>query len=144
MAQGVNKVILIGHLGNDPELKYTPNGSAVASFRMATNERWQDKDGKATDHTEWHHIVAWKKLAEIIGEYLKKGSQVYIEGKLRTRNWEDQNGVKRYQTEIIASSMMMLGRKGETTPSETGAEEFTNTDFPPQEGDEKQANDLPF
>jgi len=143
MALGVNKVILIGHLGNDPELKYTPNGTAVASFRIATNERWPDKEGNMTDHTEWHHVVAWRKLAEIIGEYLKKGSQVYIEGKLRTRNWEDQSGVKHYQTEIIASSMQMLGRKGET-PQAAGKEEFTDTDFPTQEGEEKQANDLPF
>ena len=93
MVQGVNKVILIGNLGADPELRYTPNGTAVADFRIATTERWKDKEGNSQDRTEWHRIVVWCKLAEVAGEYLKKGSQVYGEGRLRTRSWEDQNGV---------------------------------------------------
>ncbi len=88
MARGVNKVILIGHLGRDPELKFTPSGVAVTKFTLATTERWKDKDGNPQDHTEWHNIVLWRKLAEIAGEYLKKGRQVYIEGRLRTRSWE--------------------------------------------------------
>ncbi|RKY91482.1 single-stranded DNA-binding protein [candidate division KSB1 bacterium] len=116
MAQGVNKVILIGNLGADPELRYTPNGTAVANFRIATNERGKDKDGNFQDRTEWHRIVAWGRLAEVVGEYLKKGSQVYVEGKLRTHTWEDQNGVKRVTTEVFADRMQMLGRRGEEVP----------------------------
>ncbi len=139
MARGVNKVILIGNLGADPELRYTPNGVAVATFNVATNERWQDSNGNYQDHTEWHRVVAWRKLAETVGEYLKKGSQVYIEGKLRTRSWEDQNGVKRYQTEIIALDMQMLGRRGETAPP--AGEPLENTDF---EAPAEEKDDLPF
>ncbi len=139
MANGVNKVILIGNLGSDPELKYTPNGTAVATFSIATNERWKDKEGNFKDHTEWHRIVAWRKLAEIVGEYLKKGSQVYVEGRLRTRTWEDQNGMKRTSTEIVADSMQMLGRREGVAPSDIAE--------PPAPGNgDMTANDddLPF
>ena len=104
---GVNKVFLIGRLGRDPEMKYTPDGVAVANFSIATTEKW--KDG---EHTEWHRIVAWKRLGEICGEYLHKGSQVYIEGKIQTRQWEDRDGNKRYTTEVIAQSMQMLDSRG--------------------------------
>jgi single-strand DNA-binding protein len=111
---GVNKVILIGRLGQDPEVKYTPSGDAVANFSMATSEEWKDKQsGEKREQTEWHRIVAWRKLGEVCGEYLKKGRQVYIEGKLQTRSWEDKEGVKRYTTEIVASSVQFLGDKGE-------------------------------
>lgn len=141
MAMGVNKVILLGNLGSDPELRYTPSGVAVANFNVATNERWPDKDGNMQEKTEWHRIVCWRKLAEIAGEYLKKGSPVYLEGKLQTRNWEDQNGVKRYQTEVIASNLQMLGRRGEGDSSP--AENFSENEMPPENKNEAE-NDLPF
>lgn len=108
---GVNEVRLIGRLGKDPELKYTPNGVAVVNFSMATSEEWTDKNtGEKREKTEWHRIVAWRRLAEICGEFLVKGSLVWIGGKLETRSWE-QDGVKRYTTEIIADKMQMLGDK---------------------------------
>jgi single-strand DNA-binding protein len=108
--KSLNKATLIGHLGKDPEVRYTPNGDAVASFSIATNESWKDKDGNQQERTEWHNIVAWRKLAEICGEYLKKGARVYIEGKIQTRDYEDKSGVKRYVTEINASDLIMLGK----------------------------------
>ena len=105
----VNKVILVGHLGADPEVRYTPSGKAVANFSLATTERFTNKEGEKEERTEWHKIVAWARLGEICGEYLTKGSQVYIEGRLQTRNWEDRDGNKRYTTEIVAQAMQMLG-----------------------------------
>ena len=108
----VNKVILIGNLGADPEVRYTPSGTAVANFTLATKEQWTNKDGGKEEKTEWHRIVAWGRLGEICGEYLHKGKQVYIEGRIQTRAWEDRDGNKRYTTEIIASTMQMLGSKG--------------------------------
>ncbi|HBC71319.1 MAG TPA: single-stranded DNA-binding protein [Coxiellaceae bacterium] len=109
MARGVNKVILIGNLGNDPEVRYTPSGSAVASISLATSETWRDKQsGELQDRTEWHRIVFFNRLAEIVGEYLHKGSKIYVEGSLRTRKWQDKNGLDRYTTEIIAGEMHML------------------------------------
>lgn len=110
---GVNKVIIVGNVGRDPEVRYTQSGRAVASFSVATSERFQDKDGQTQERTEWHRVVAWARLAEICGEYLRKGKQVYIEGRLQTRDWEDKDGHKRYTTEIIANTMQMLGRRGE-------------------------------
>jgi single-strand DNA-binding protein len=109
----VNKVILVGNVGRDPELRYTQSGQPVASFSIATNERFKDRDGNWKDRTEWHRIVAWARLAEICGEYLRKGSPVYIEGRIQTRDWEDKEGNKRQTTEIVALSMQMLGRRGE-------------------------------
>ncbi len=110
MPKSVNKVILVGHLGKDPEVKYTPNGTAVAKFSLATNERYKDKDGNWQDRTEWHNIVAWQRTAEIAGEYLKKGRQVYIEGRLQTRSWDDkESGQKKYMTEIVAQDLVLLG-----------------------------------
>jgi len=114
MASGkasVNKVILIGNLGADPELKYTPNGAAVANLSLATIDTWKDNDGNKQERTEWHRVIIWKKLAEIAAEYLKKGSKVYFEGRLQTRSWEDKDGVKRYTTEVVADNMVMLGQK---------------------------------
>ncbi len=108
----VNKVILIGHLGADPEIRYTADGTPVATFRLATNETWMGKNGQREERTEWHRIVAFGKLAEICGEYLSKGRQVYIEGRLQTRSWEDREGVKRYTTEIVATTMQMLDSRG--------------------------------
>ncbi|MBI5561340.1 MAG: single-stranded DNA-binding protein [Deltaproteobacteria bacterium] len=112
MAGGVNKVILIGHLGKDPEIRYTPSGMAVANFSMATTENWKDKEGGKQEKTEWHRIVAFGKLAEICGEYLSKGKQVYVEGRIQTRAWDDKDGNKKYTTEIVANQMQMLGSKG--------------------------------
>jgi len=112
--KSVNKVILLGNLGKDPEVKYTPSGAPVAKLTHATNERYKDKGGEWQDRTEWHNIVIWQRLAEIAGEYLKKGSKVYIEGRLQTRSWEDkQTNQKRYMTEIVASDLVLLGGRGE-------------------------------
>ena len=109
MARGINKVILIGNLGQDPEVKYMPNGGAVTNVTIATSESWKDKNtGEQQDKTEWHRVVFFRRLAEIAGEYLKKGSKVYIEGKLQTRKWQDQSGNDRYTTEIVANEMQML------------------------------------
>jgi len=122
MARGVNKVILIGNLGNDPEIRYTPNGSAVANLSLATSETWRDKQsGELQDRTEWHRIVFFNRLAEIVGEYLRKGSKVYVEGTLRTRKWQDKNGIDRYTTEIIANEMHMLDSRS------TGANNHSET-----------------
>ena len=113
MARGVNKVILVGNLGKDPEVRYSPNGSAMANVTIATAESWKDKQsGEKQEKTEGHRVVFFNRLAEIVGEYLKKGSQVYIEGKLQTRKWQDQGGQDRYTTEIVASDMQMLGSRG--------------------------------
>jgi len=113
MARGVNKVMLIGHLGADPEVRYMPNGGAVANVTVATTESWKDKSsGEQQEKTEWHRVVFFARLAEIVGEYLKKGSQVYVEGRLQTRKWQDKSGVDRYTTEIVASEMQMLGGRG--------------------------------
>lgn len=109
MARGVNKVILIGNLGQDPEVRYTPGGSAVANVSVATSTSWRDKtSGETQDRTEWHRVVFFNRLAEIVGEYLRKGARVYIEGSLRTRKWQDKSGADRYTTEIIANEMQML------------------------------------
>jgi single-strand DNA-binding protein len=107
----VNKVILIGNLGKDPEIRTTPQGTTLARFSVATTTAWKDASGAKQERTEWHDIVAWEKLAQICGEYLVKGKQVYVEGSLQTRSWEDQNGQKRYKTEIKASNVVMLGRR---------------------------------
>jgi single-strand DNA-binding protein len=119
MARGVNKVIIVGNLGNDPDTKYMPSGSAVTNLSVATNESWKDKQtGEQKDRTEWHRVAMFGRLAEIAAEYLRKGSQVYIEGKLRTRKWQDQSGNDRYSTEIIADEMQMLGgRSGAGAPA---------------------------
>ena len=110
MARGVNKVILVGSLGRDPEVKYGANGNAIASMTLATSEQWKDKNsGESKEKTEWHRTVAFGRTAEVIGEYLKKGSQIYVEGKLQTRKWQDQNGQDRYTTEVVINDMQMLG-----------------------------------
>lgn len=107
----VNKVTLVGHLGNDPDLRQTDGGTAVANFSLATNERWKNKQGEAQEHTEWHRIVAWGKTAELCKEYLHKGSQVYLEGKLQTRSWQDKDGVTKYTTEVHVNQVQFLGKK---------------------------------
>lgn len=114
MAKSVNKVILIGNLGKDPEVKYTPQGTAVARLTVATNERFKDKSGEWQDRTEWHNVVLWQRLAEIAGEYLKKGGKVYIEGRLQTRSWDDkQTNQKKYMTEVVANDLVLLSGRGE-------------------------------
>jgi len=129
MARGINKVILVGNLGRDPEIKYTASGGAIANLTIATSESWNDKQtGEKVEKTEWHRVVAFQRLAEIMGEYLKKGSQVYIEGKLQTRKWQDQNGQDRYTTEIVASDMQMLGSRADAGgPAQAGAGGFRRT-----------------
>ena len=117
MSRGINKVILVGNLGADPEVRYMPNGDAVANFSVATSESWKDKQtGEQKERTEWHRISMFRRLAEIAGEYLRKGSQVYIEGKLRTRKWQDKDGRDCYTTEVIADEMQMLGGKSQGEP----------------------------
>ena len=135
----VNKVILLGNLGSEPELKYTPSGKAVANFSLATSEQWTKKDGEKNEKTEWHRIVAWDRLGEICGEYLHKGKQVYIEGRIQTRAWEDREGNKRYTTEIVAHTMKMLGasdRGGKATSPEER--------FPNEEPVSIPEDDIPF
>jgi single-strand DNA-binding protein len=123
MAKSVNKVILIGNLGKDPEVKYTPQGTAVAKLTLATNESYKDKDGQWQERTEWHNVVLWQRLAEIAGEYLKKGGKVYIEGRLQTRSWDDkQTNQKRYMTEVVGQTMVLLGGRGEGAGAAAGAE----------------------
>src|ERR1700731_3571974 len=112
--KSVNKVILVGNLGKDPEVKFTPQGTPVAKITLATNERFKGKDGNWQDRTEWHNVVLWQRLAEIAGEYLKKGGKVYIEGRLQTRSWDDKtSGQKKYMTEVVASDLILLGGRGE-------------------------------
>ena len=115
---GVNKVILIGNLGSDPEVKYTTSGVPVANLNLATNESWTDKSGEKQERTEWHRLVFWRKLAEIVGQYLRKGSKIYVEGRLETRSWDDaQSGQKRYTTEIVVNDMQMLDGRGDAMES---------------------------
>jgi len=145
---GVNKVILIGNLGSDPQVRYTPGGQAVANFNIATTERFNNKSGEREERTEWHRIVAWGKLAEICQQYLKKGKQVYIEGRLQTRQWEDQQGQKRQTTEIVAQTMQMLGRAGEGAGGGGGGGDFVSQENFQSEPAPQTANasddDLPF
>jgi single-strand DNA-binding protein len=119
MARGVNKAIILGSLGQDPDIRYTAGGAAVANISIATNEQWKDKEsGEMQERTEWHRVVFFGRLAEIVGEYLRKGSQVYVEGRIQTRKWQDKEGKDRYTTEIVANEMQMLGSKsGGTTAS---------------------------
>jgi single-strand DNA-binding protein len=129
----INKVILIGNLGADPEIRYTSNGTAVANFRIATNERWTNQNGEKEERTEWHRIVAFGRLGEICGEYLSKGKPVYIEGRLQTRTWEDRDGNQRTTTEIVATAMQMLGGGG-------GGSQSQNKEDPSS----LDGNDIPF
>ena len=154
MASGINKVILIGRLGADPEVRYTATGGAVTNFNMATNESWTDKSGQKQEKTEWHKIVVWGKMAEICGQYLSKGRQAYIEGKLQTREWTDKEGHKRYTTEIVAQNVQFLGgpggERGATPSAEagTGFSAPSPSDFEPTpmgEGQSTQSDDeVPF
>lgn len=136
----VNKAILIGRLGGDPEVRYTQDGTMVTTFNLATNEQWKNKDGGKEERTEWHRIVTFRRLAEICGDYLSKGSTVYIEGRIQTRSWEDREGVKRYTTEIVASDMKMLDRKGQ----DSGQAQDWNRGAGSYNGPEAPEDDVPF
>ena len=160
----VNKVILVGNLGRDPEVRYMPNGDAVANYSIATTETWKDKQGNRQEKTEWHNIVMYRRLAEIAGEYLKKGSSVYIEGRLQTRKWQDKQGNDRYTTEIIADQLQMLGGRnsnaagqtpgqdhGAASPSQPGGASTDDTPPPPRRQDpapggnfDDMDDDIPF
>jgi single-strand DNA-binding protein len=160
MARSVNKVILLGNLGKDPELRYTPSGQAVARFSLATSDRWRDKNsGEWQDRTEWHTVVCWAKLAETVGQYLTKGSSVYIEGRLQTRSWDDKEGKKHYSTEVVANEMVMVGGRnsgagasaGASAPrpaAQTSAPAFDeygqDSSFSPSSGTEITDDDIPF
>ena len=150
MARGINKVILVGNLGADPETRYMPSGSAVTSIRVATSESWKDKQsGEQNERTEWHRVKAFGRLAEIMAEYLRKGSQVYIEGSLRTDKWQDKSGQDRYTTEVIASEMHMLGGRGggqQGGGSSFGGGQQGGGSAPPQPGPDDGGfdDDIPF
>jgi len=162
MARGVNKVIVVGNLGNDPETRYMPSGSAVTNMTVATNESWKDKQtGEQKERTEWHRVAMFGRLAEIAAEYLRKGSQVYIEGKLRTRKWQGQDGQDRYTTEIIADEMQMLGGRGgagggsfgggggqqgggQQGGGQQGGGQQGGGNAPPQPGPDDFDDDIPF
>ena len=141
---GINKVILVGNLGKDPEVRYFQDGTAVANFTIATSRQWKDKSsGEKKEQTEWHKVVAFRRLAEICGEYLHKGKQVYVEGRLQTREWEDKDGNRRWTTEIVANEMQMLGPKG--GDSSGGGDYYKapgTSDAPPAGGD--MDDDIPF
>lgn len=143
MARGINKVIIVGNLGQDPETRYVPSGAAVTNFTVATNESWKDKQtGEQKDRTEWHRVAMFGRLAEVAAEYLRKGSQVYIEGKLRTRKWQDRDGKDRYTTEIIADEMQMLGgRGGGSAPMSS---ESAPVSASPQPSADDFDDDIPF
>lgn len=142
----VNKVILLGRLGKDPDLRYTPSGTPVATISLATDLVWKDQEGNQKQQTEWHRVVLWRKLAEISGNYLKKGSLVYIEGRLQTRSWNDKNNVTRYTTEVIADSLTMVGpkmeRAGEPMEIPPPAEEMAPVE--PEQAPAPSEDDLPF
>jgi single-strand DNA-binding protein len=148
MARGINKVIIVGNLGGDPETRYMPSGSAVTNLTVATNESWKDKQtGEQKDRTEWHKVAMFNRLAEIAAEYLRKGSQVYIEGKLRTRKWQDKSGQDRWTTEIIADEMQMLGGRGGAGggSAPTGSSrDSAPAGAPPQPGPDDFDDDIPF
>jgi single-strand DNA-binding protein len=149
MARGINKVILIGNLGKDPEVRYMPSGSAVTNATLATSETWKDKQsGEKQERTEWHNVVFFNRLAEIAGEYLKKGSKVYVEGSLRTRKWQDKNGQDRYTTEIVANEMQMLDSRG-GGGSYQGGESYSTQDKPASKSSAMEMagdfdDDIPF
>mgnify|MGYP000001588716 CR=1 FL=1 len=151
MARGINKVILVGNIGKDPETRYMPNGKAVTNFSVATSEGWTDKQtGDKQERTEWHNVVLFEKLAEIAAEYLHKGSQVYIEGSLRTRKWQDKEGKDRYTTEIVGRDMQMLGGRGGAGSGESSGggrsapERSSSNSAPPPSDDGGFDDDIPF
>ena len=141
---GVNKVILVGNLGKDPEVRHLENGAAVANFSIATSETYKDKNGNRQEQTEWHNIVLWRGLAEIAEKYLRKGSQIYIEGKLRTRSWQDKDGNTRYTTEIVGDNMTMLGGRNSGESSENAPSMSANNNSGSADLEQDDSDDLPF
>ena len=147
MARGINKVILVGNLGNDPDVRYTQDGRAIANISLATSDSWKDKNtGETVDRTEWHRVVFFNRLGEIVAEYLKKGSQIYVEGRLQTRKWQDKEGNDRYTTEIVANEMQMLGGRSSGGSYEAPARDNS---APPAENtaapvDDNFDDDIPF
>ena len=143
---GINKVILIGRLGADPEVKTVTGGQTVARLSVATSENWTDREGKKQERTEWHRVVVWGKLAELCGKYLTKGRQAYIEGRIQTRSWEDQQGQKRYSTEVVANTVQFLGggaERGEARSSGGGSDEFSPQEFGPEPAFDS-GDEIPF
>jgi len=140
---GVNKVIIVGRLGSDPELKTVTGGQNVARLSLATSENWTDREGKKQERTEWHRVVVWGKLAELCGKYLSKGRQVYIEGRLQTRSWEDQQGQKKYTTEIVANTVQFLGGGAERSSSPSADSDFGPQQFGPEPAFD-QTDEIPF
>jgi len=142
MAKSVNKVILVGNVGQDPEVKYTASGVPVAKVSLATNERFKDKNDQLRDRTEWHTVVAWQRLAEIVGEYVRKGSKVYVEGKLQTSSWEDkQSSERKYRTEIVARDIVLLGSRDN---GREGKGEMSSAESGPEPGPAESSDDIPF
>lgn len=142
MANGINKVILIGNVGQDPEVKVMPSGGTVANISIATSESWTDKQtGEKVEKTEWHRVIFFKRLAEVVGEYVKKGSKIYVEGRLQTKKWQDNNGNDRYTTEIIANSMQMLDSKSDSAPAQ---KKEPKSGYATAEQMEEFDDDIPF
>ncbi len=139
---GVNKVILVGNLGKDPQVRYLDSGVAVANFSLATTENYKNKEGERVSQTEWHNVVLWRGLAEVAEKYIKKGSSVYIEGRIRTRKWEDKEGVTRYSTEILGDNMTMLG--GKTTSEDLAEGAIVSKDVSADQNQSSEKDDLPF
>jgi len=147
MAGSVNKVILIGNLGKDPEVRYLEGGTAVATFSIATSETYKNRNGELTTTTDWHNVVVWRKLAEITEKYLKKGNKVYVEGKLKTRSWQDQDGNTRYTTEVVADNLTMLGGRKEESSGHAEskqAEDNSAKEQKPMSVADNEEDDLPF
>ncbi|RFF27839.1 MULTISPECIES: single-stranded DNA-binding protein [unclassified Wenzhouxiangella] len=145
MARGINKAILIGNLGADPETRHTAGGNAVTNIRIATSENWRDKQtGEQQERTEWHRVVMFGKLGEIAGEYLRKGSKVYIEGRIQTRKWQGQDGQDRWTTEIVANEMQMLDSRGGSAPFDDNNQSQQNYDGPPSDNSGGLEDDIPF
>lgn len=144
MPKSVNKVILVGNVGKDPEVKYAPSGVALANFSLATNERFKDKSGEWQDRTEWHNVLAWQRLAEIVGEYVHKGAKLYIEGKLQTLSWEDKSsGERKYRTEIVARDIVVLGSRETANDTDPGSAQEEREPVPAGAG-EVPDEDIPF
>lgn len=141
---GINKVILIGRLGADPEVKTVTGGNNVARLSVATSENWTDREGQKQERTEWHRIVVWGKLAELCGKYLSKGRQVYVEGRLQTRSWEDQQGQKKYSTEIVANTVQFLGPNQPQANQNHGDQDFGAQNFGPEPAFDNSADEIPF
>lgn len=153
--KSVNKVILLGNVGKDPEVKFTPNGTAVAKFSLATNEKFKDKSGEFQERTEWHNLIAWQRLAEIVGEYVKKGNKIYVEGRIQTSSWDDKtSGEKKYRTEVVINDLVLLSGRGdgggEARPRTTSSDSSSSMDQRPTHPDETSQHaqitdeDIPF